>query len=503
MNKRLRPAAKKVSRTGTKKTAAKSGVRKSRVKSRGPLTGTMIYKHATCPHWLYFDRFGDPKKKIRQSRFAGLLLESGLLFEKEVLAGREYSEVRGRGELARQKATLKLMKAGADLIYGGWLKSGGRVGEPDLLEKRTDASSKFGAYHYVAVEIKNVEKLSDALRLKLSFLSDVLGEVQGFQPPYGYVLNGAGLLIGFALQEFSERYRTTIEEIDRALGGECPPPHLSSSCKASPWFNECAALAESGRDLALLYNIKERNVRALRASGVATIDQAREMDAVALAEKTGISRSTLERLALQAAALIEGKHRLRGRIELPAAPVEYFFDIEGDPLRRLEYLFGLLVRDRAGERYEYFLAAKPEDEARMWRRFLDWTESLPPRFAVFHYGTYELSRLAILERRYGGSTALDRFRAALVDLNEVVKANLILPLYFYGLKQIGNYIGFARSKQVAGGSESVAFYEDWLEKGDRKKLEAVIDYNKDDVVATARLRDWLAQEQDSHQENGK
>jgi len=505
MNKR---SAKPRRKTAVKRPAFASvrrpaAVKKAAARRRPPvINGAMLFKHASCPHWLYFDRYGDPKKKIRQSRFAGLLLESGLLFEKEVLEGKKYSEVRARGEAARQRATLKLMKAGAELIYGGLLKDGNRVGEPDLLEKRTDASSKFGAYHYVAVEIKNVEKLSDALRLQLFFLSDVLARVQGFRPQYGYVLNGTGLLIGFALAEFEERYRAALAEMDRALGGECPPPHLSSSCKASPWFNECAALAEAGRDIALLYNIKEKIVRALRANGVGTVEQAAVMDVGALAASTGVSRSTLERLAAQAVSLLEGKHFLRGRFDLPAAPTEYFFDIEGDPLRRLEYLFGLLVRDRAGERYEYFLAERPEDEPRMWRRFLDWTESLPPWLVVFHYGTYELSRLTILERRYGGSTALDRFRSAMVDLNEVVKENLILPLYFYGLKNIGSYIGLERSKEIAGGSESVAFYEDWLEKGDRKKLEAVIRYNEEDVIATRRLKDWLIRERDVHQSHG-
>jgi len=495
---RRKIAAKKA--VAKKPTARK--LARSRAARRPVVTGAMLFKHAACPHWLYFDRFGDPKKKTPQSRFAGLLLESGLLFETEVLAGREYSEVKGRGEAARQKATLELMRAGVDLIYGGLIKDGDRVGEPDLLEKRTDASSKLGAYHYVAIEIKNVEKLSDALRLQLSFLSDLLGKVQGFRPQYGYVMNGTGLLIGFALADFEERYRTALAEIDRVLGGECPPPHLSSSCKASPWFKECAALAEAGRDLALLYNIKEKTVRALRAHGVGTIDQAAVMDVGSLAAATGTSRSTLERLAAQAVSLIEGKHFLRGHIDLPAAPTEYFFDIEGDPLRRLEYLFGLLVRDRAGERYEYFLAEQPEDEARMWRRFLDWTETSPPRFVVFHYGTYELSRLTILERRYGGSTALDRFRSALVDLNEVIKENLVLPLYFYGLKQIGNYIGLTRSEEIAGGSESIAYYEDWLESDERARLRAILDYNRDDVVATARLKDWLVRERGEHQSHG-
>ncbi|MEK9152181.1 MAG: ribonuclease H-like domain-containing protein, partial [Patescibacteria group bacterium] len=65
-------------------------------------------------------------------------------------------------------------------------------------------------------------------------------------------------------------------------------------------------------------------------------------------------------------------------------------------------------------------------------------------------------------------------------------------LYFYGIKDIGGYIGFKRSKKISGGGESVAYYEEWLDTHDRRKLEAIMTYNEDDVVATRFLKDWLA-----------
>jgi len=467
------------------------------------ITGSMFFKYATCPHWVYFDRYGDPKKKQKQSRFAEMLIELGLLHEERVIAGRDYVEVKGRGNAARFNKTLELMKSGAALIYHGLLLADGLAGEPDLLERRDDRPSVFGAYHYVAIDIKSADRLLDAHKYQLSFYGDLLEKTQGIRPAQGYILNGSGLLLGFELADFFGLYEESLTELRDALSGRRPPPHLSSGCKQSPWFHECVALAEATGDVALLYNVKERTLAVLREQGVRTVRDAAAMDVEALlAAAPQLSRKTLERLVLQARALLEKRHFIRKPIRLPAAAAEYHFDIEGDPLRQVEYLFGFLVRSGEQEKYEYFLAEKPEDEEKMWWRFLDWAALLPENFVVYHYGTYEQSRLTMLENRYGRTPDLDRFRAAMVDLNEIVKEAVIFPLYFYGIKNIGEYIGFERSKKIAGGGESVAYYEDWLEKGDRKKLEAVIKYNEDDVIATRCLKDWLGREREGYRQHG-
>ncbi len=473
--------------------------KKTRIRTTPVISGSMFFKYDSCPHWVYFDRFGDPERKQKRSKFAEMLIELGLLHEDKVIEGRDYVEVKGRGNAARFRQTLELMKQGTGLIYHGLLQAEGMVGEPDLLEKRVDRASVFGHYHYVAVDIKSAERLLDAHKYQLSFYGDLLEKVQGVRPLEGYILNGSKMLLGFSLDDFRGAYEAGLAEIRDMLAGRCPPPHLSSGCKQSPWFQECVALAEAANDIALLYNVKEKTLSALRENGVRTVRDAAAMDIDALLEAAPqLARKTLERLVFQARALLEGRHFVRKPIRLPAAAAEYHFDIEGDPLRQVEYLFGFLIRSGEAERYEYFLAEKPEDEEKMWWGFLDWTAKLPEEFVVYHYGTYEKSRLTMLENRYGRTPDLDRFRAAMVDLNEAVKEAIVFPLYFYGIKNIGEYVGFERSKKIAGGGESVAYYEDWLAKGDRKKLDAIIRYNQDDVIATRYLKDWLVRERDEH-----
>ena len=210
------------------------------------------------------------------------------------------------------------------------------------------------------------------------------------------------------------------------------------------------------------------------------------------ANVTGISDRRLDRLRLQAKALV-GRQVIRfEKPDLPAAATELFFDIEGDPLLGVEYLFGFLVRENGAVRYEKFLAERPEDEGTAWLAMCDFIE----RYAgapIYHYGFYELEVIRRLSARYGisqaAADALDP--AGMIDLVRVVQRTTIFPLRFYSLKDIGKFLGFAWRAQDASGANSVLWFQNWLETGDRGILQKIVDYNEDDVRATLFLKDWL------------
>jgi predicted RecB family nuclease len=156
------------------------------------------------------------------------------------------------------------MREGADRIWHGCLMDGDLVGEPDLLERSDDASSKFGAYHYVPVDIKSSERLTDAHRCQLVLYGELLAAVQGKRPEDGFIWNGSGARLGMTLREFEQDFHRLLGELRAVVAGHVPPPHLTSGCKHSPWFDECKALAEKSDDIALLYNVKKKSLTALR-----------------------------------------------------------------------------------------------------------------------------------------------------------------------------------------------------------------------------------------------
>jgi uncharacterized protein len=133
----------------------------------------------------------------------------------------------------------------------------------------------------------------------------------------------------------------------------------------------------------------------------------------------------------------------------------------------------------------------------MWRQFLDYLESLED-FVIYHYSAYEREVFDRLAKKYGISLALeDKFKNHTIDLHRVAVEAAVLPLYFYSLKDIAQYLGFKWQAQDAGGAESVVWYNEWLETGDKKILDKILRYNEDDVRATLYVKEWLEKQKPS------
>lgn len=477
---------------------------------RPVVTPSLFYQHATCPHWIWYDRFGDPSKKGEMPALAQKLLDQGVVHEEEYVRGMSLSKVTSADPAAAAEETLRLMAAGAPVIYQGLIEAefDGVLwrGRPDLLERRPGAS-RFGDFSYVPVDIKSSHSIHKEQELQLTFYARILHAVQGTRPRETAIVNVDKVRMVF-VPAARHRVKTLalVRDIVAVMGGEKPPLRLASKCKHSPWFAECVRAAEERNDVALVYNLDARSLPALRASGVDTVADAAAMRVESLPKIPFCSRDELARVKMQAQSLQTCELRWLKRPSPPDAPLRIYFDIEGDPLMDVQYLFGFWIdpsssvghasSDSSGQApyYKYFLAERPEDEARMWREFVDWTATLPEGgFKVYHYADYERAQTLRLAREHGSSPAFERFAAQYVDLLDVVRESVIFPLYFYSIKDIARskFLNYQWRHKKAGGAQSIFWYEEWLETGDRAVLQDIIDYNEDDVVATAHLHRWL------------
>ena len=168
--------------------------------------------------------------------------------ERKILVDRESVEISppAKGELGggvqdddAHTKTLELMKQGIPSIYGGTLKHGHWVATPDLFE-RIDGKSTFGDYYYVACDIKRSRHLKDEYCIQGSFYAEVLRLTQGRKPQQGYVMRPDGAVEAYALDEYATKFRLIARRIERILEGVSEPHFLTSDCKQSPWFDECA-----------------------------------------------------------------------------------------------------------------------------------------------------------------------------------------------------------------------------------------------------------------------
>lgn len=268
--------------------------------------------------------------------------------------------------------------------------------------------------------------------------------------------------------------------------------------------------AEAAQDIALVYNLDARAIAALRAEGINTIHDVATMDVARLPKIPYASPAKLERARVQAESLVDGELKWVGRPKLPVASLTLYFDIEGDPLLGADYLFGFWVvgdPDRrhahtghvrldseSSDYFLYFVAETPEQEGEIWQQFLTWIASLPAgQYVTYHYANYEVVHTRSLAASYGSSPAFEQFQKTLVDLRTVVNACVVLPLYFYSIKDIAKsrFLKFKWRHEKAGGAQSVFWYEEWLEKRDPAILQDIVDYNEDDVRATKALHGWL------------
>ncbi|EKD78827.1 MAG: hypothetical protein ACD_41C00256G0001 [uncultured bacterium] len=235
----------------------------------------------------------------------------------------------------------------------------------------------------------------------------------------------------------------------------------------------------------------------LRQLDIKTVHQVATADFSRLPKIPHMNTEGLHRVQLQAQSLVKNDIIWLKHPQILDAPLKIYFDIEGDPLLQVQYLFGFWIVDgKQPGRYISFVAERPEDEGKMWQEFLSWLKTLPPNhYRVYHFADYERSRTLGLAKQYGGAELVKPFVDRFIDLSVVVQESIIFPLYFYSIKDIAKsrFLQYKWRHPKAGGAQSIFWYEKWLETGDRTVLQDIVNYNEDDVVATEYLHHWLDQ----------
>jgi len=456
----------------------------------------LFTEYTMCPAWIYHDIYTDEKSKGELSELTLKLMEQGVLHEKEIIKDLKFDEVKVIESEKAVAETLKLMKNGVERIYQGTLEKelNGLIwrGRPDLLE-RIPGKSKFGNYFYIPVEIKSSKEPRPEHKHQLAFYARLLEEVQEHRPELAAIINTEKERLEIEISdETMQKMMIRANEIIQIIKGRKPTPHLRSGCRReSPWGHLCIEECEKANDAALIYNIRETTLDKLRNAGYETVADLAKLDSSSPELK--ISPKTWRQIVEQARSLQEDKIIWLNKPNIPESDYKIYFDIEGDPLLGVEYLFGFWLGEE--QKFKYFLAEKPEDEEKMWREFLAWLPTLPKDYIVYHYADYEKTVLRRLAERYGSSPELDIFmdESRLIDLLRIVKESVIFPLYFYSIKDLAKsrFVNYKWRHQKAGGAQSIFWYESWLATGDKKILQDIIDYNEDDVVATEHLFKWL------------
>lgn len=286
-----------------------------------------------------------------------------------------------------------------------------------------------------------------------------------------------------------------------------PKGALASSCKLCHWYSTCTAKLRADDDLTLIPVLG----RAIRDAMYDTIDSvsalaAIDPDAFIRKKKTvfkGVGPERLKTFHARARLLTDpnAKPYLKAPVALPSSEVEFFFDIEVDPLRDFTYLHGIVERrggDNATERFVAFFADEesPKAERSAFADAVSFLTSVPAA-TIWYYSKYERTIYRKLQERYPevcSAAEIERLfdPARAIDLyNDVVTRATEWPTNDQSIKTLAKYLGFAWRDTNPSGAASIEWFDRWVRERDPALKARILDYNEDDCRATRVLLDGI------------
>ena len=449
-----------------------------------------------------------------------------------------------RGDRIRRQAqeTIDAMASGADVIFQATFFDGRWLGYADFLLRveSPERPSVWGPYHYEVADTKLARHVKAGAVLQMCSYVEQLTALQGVQPEEMRVVLGGSAREVAALRvtDYLSYYRAAKRRFEETVLGAVaaptyPPedtyPEPVEHCTVCRWAELCVKRRREDDHLSLVAGISTRQRKSLVAREIDTVQRLAAAPIPFDPPLDGAGAASMERVREQARIQVDGRGLEKPIYELlqpaPGEPIEaerglatlpepdegdLFLDLEGDPFAYddgIDYLFGVL--DTAGA-FTPIWSHDPDapdeitlaGEKAAFETLMDLlTARLDeyPNMHVYHYAPYEPTALKRLMGRHGTrEEQVDRLLRGnvLIDLYRAVRQGLRASVESYSIKRLEPMYDFTRTEGLRDAGSSIVEFERWLElgEGDRPAstiLASIAAYNRDDVLSTLRLRDWL------------
>jgi predicted RecB family nuclease len=476
------------------------------------ITADLLLNYQRCNRRAFLDTYGDETRRDPPNDYLLKLFQDSAGNHRKYLENRAYAQPDyPRGDwLAGAEATLEMMQQGRDRIYQGVLvaeEQGAQlVSVPDILVKQP-GESIFGDWMYVPIEIKLSKRPKQEYQIIAAYHVKVLAEVQQAWSETATLLLRGREAFDVDLWEVLPRMQEILDGCIAAVENQQEPEVFisRSRCSLCHWYSHCYAIAKADQHLSLLPGVTQSRYAQLQAMELTTLESLARVSPNQIEPLPGFGNETARKLVRQAKSVLlntaflgeslvannPGRHPVFQ--EIPTAPIELYFDIEAEPSLNLIYLHGVLVVDRIHqtETFHPLLAESPEEEKMVWQKFLDLVWAYPDA-PIFHFCPYEAQTVEKLGKLYGTPEHLIKpLIARFFDLHDRITQLVTLPVESYALKHIARWMGFNWRDSSASGAQSIYWYAQWLETGDRTFLNSILIYNEDDCRATYLIKDWL------------
>ncbi len=499
----------------------------------------LLLDYQRCDRRAFLDLWGDTNHQDPPSDYLRKLHQDGQHHRQQILSAHTYTTpvYPERAWQAGAAATAALMAEGVATIHQPVLLQKEAdiylLSQPDLLVKYP-SPSRWGEWSYRPVSIRLGKRPKLDYQIVAAFQAYLLDQVQGKLPDVALLILREKGVYEVNLEIRLPQLQDVLQSCLAMLRSRREPEVFISRnrCELCHWFSYCYALAQSQQHLSLLPGVTPNRYSHLQLAGITTLEALAQINPWQLAKRTGFDPTIAVKLVRQAQATLSqqpilitdelqanpaashrgevyatpdwlaspfpgtgGMDSLPLALTLPAAPVEFYFDVEAEPDLNLTYLHGVLVVDRVNrtETFHSLLAEQLGAEEQVWRRFLALVDRYPDA-PIFHFCPYEVQVVQQLAQAYPTSPVLmQQLLPRFVDIHAWVTRTVTLPIENYALKSIARWLGFDWRDTKANGAQSVCWYNQWLQTGDRRYLEAIQRYNEDDCRATYHVKQWLAE----------
>ena len=474
-------------------------------KTKYKLTATDIRQYVEAPFYLYCNNFVDRSEMDK--------IPDAYLVELAKM-GREHEEKINQEEFPNSepmifdtpedgfRKVLDSMTSKTTAILNAplYYLPEGLYGTADQIVKE-DGRSIFGKHHYVIKEIKIAKNIKQGHILQAALYNHILGKIQGYTPDTFYLINMEKHEIPYKFAEYEGELFDNIEGVFRIKGGERPSPTFGSCMY--PWNDYCNKIALAERDVSLLHGVGLKMKNKLVEAGCSKLDDVVNTSKQNLMNIDGIGSITANKMTHHANAILKNQAiRIKQPKPLSEKTTEIFFDLEGidfatqtaHELDMTDYLIGAIIRKNNKEEYISFVAKNIDSEKKMVKEFIEFLGKQKD-YVLYHWASYEKTHMTKMMEKYdipSDDQQLVLSKNVLCDLHPIVTSSYVFPIPGTGLKPIAKWMGYQWKHADVGAMSSIDLYLKYTNDPEThlELLDKVIDYNKDDCVATRIIKDW-------------
>ena len=276
-------------------------------------------------------------------------------------------------------------------------------------------------------------------------------------------------------------------------------------CTICSWRHFCDQEAKDKGYLTDIDGIGSKTAFILQSNGIRNIKQLASENKINLGEKLSLFNDQkyikASKFINQAKSYISGnpikicKNNYSNIFSLENDSGLFVFDIESNPDEKHDFLYGFLeinnVYEKVKDEFYQPLLNIQKTNKECYEKIFNKLFS-KNHWPVLHYGETEKIAIMFLAKQLNISNDdMDILESRFIDLHTLIRTYWVLPLKNYSLKTVANWMGFEWQQKNVNGSKSLYWWVQYQITKNDLFLQKIIQYNKDDCLATLHIAKWL------------